>query len=504
MDTLFRIAHTGSFNVSIQALILVSHVVTSSRSGADALVVRFYRALYDSLLDTRLAHSSKQALYLNMLFKAMRADTSVARSAAFVKRLVQTLGSHQPPFICGALHLLGEMRRSGSNALTRQVIAASPALRSMLTDPEDDDGDEHFVDAPTEPVDDAASDADEDAAAPKADAGGYDARKREPLYAKAQSSCLWELVRRRDTASLTLQIPLTRHWHPAVALHATELLSGQRPSTESDLEQHTLSRFLDRFAYRDVGVKTAVKGPSAMQPARAGADAGAVRLRRGAAPSQRDVVNDPSFWAKDVAAVPVDQLFFHRFFSRRERESRDKDAKKARRKRAREDGDEEGDAASVADGGVEDASDAGSLDEDEVFAAMMRSRGQLDGVEGTGLSDDGGDADADEDAAFAYSDDEADAPVEDDDDEDAMSAFGEDADDLQGSELEDDEAESLFPPETGAPTLTAAEVLALVSKPATDSRSRRDKRRKLKHLGTFATAEDWQAIIDGAAGLGDE
>ena len=53
--------------------------------------------------------SSKQAMYLNMLFKALKADTSQARVMAFIKRLLQMLGIHQPPFICGALYLLGEV-----------------------------------------------------------------------------------------------------------------------------------------------------------------------------------------------------------------------------------------------------------------------------------------------------------------------------------------------------------------------------------------------------------
>lgn len=48
-------------------------------------------------------------MYLNLVFKAIKADTSAKRQAAFVKRLTQILGLHQPPFICGALFLLGEV-----------------------------------------------------------------------------------------------------------------------------------------------------------------------------------------------------------------------------------------------------------------------------------------------------------------------------------------------------------------------------------------------------------
>jgi ribosome biogenesis protein MAK21 len=106
MDTLFKITHAGTFNTSLQALALIFQVCQARAAVSD----RFYRTLYDSLHDERLMTSSKQAMYLNMLFKALKADTSQPRVMAFIKRLLQMLGIHQPPFICGALYLLGEVR----------------------------------------------------------------------------------------------------------------------------------------------------------------------------------------------------------------------------------------------------------------------------------------------------------------------------------------------------------------------------------------------------------
>jgi ribosome biogenesis protein MAK21 len=105
MDTLFKITHAGTFNTSIQALQLIFQVSQARHVVSD----RFYRTLYDSLFDSRLVTSSKQAMYLNLLFKALKADASLPRVMAFVKRLLQMLGLHQPPFICGALYLLGEV-----------------------------------------------------------------------------------------------------------------------------------------------------------------------------------------------------------------------------------------------------------------------------------------------------------------------------------------------------------------------------------------------------------
>jgi len=48
-------------------------------------------------------------MYLNLLFKALRVDKNLGRVMAFVKRLLQVMMGHQPPFICGALYLLGEV-----------------------------------------------------------------------------------------------------------------------------------------------------------------------------------------------------------------------------------------------------------------------------------------------------------------------------------------------------------------------------------------------------------
>lgn len=99
--------------MGIQALMLIFQVSSRQQSVSD----RFYRVLYDTLLDHRLAESSKQAMYLNLLFKALKADTSSKRVAAFVKRLIQILAYHQPPFVCGALYLLGEVSRFHNKGL---------------------------------------------------------------------------------------------------------------------------------------------------------------------------------------------------------------------------------------------------------------------------------------------------------------------------------------------------------------------------------------------------
>ncbi|EHL00902.1 hypothetical protein M7I_3297 [Glarea lozoyensis 74030] len=174
MDTLFRITHSSNFNTSVQALMLIEQLATTKHLAVE----RFYRTLYESLLDPRLITSSKHALYLNLLFRAIRADINIKRVKAFTKRLLQVVTLHQPPFICGVIYLI------------RELETLFPTLKTLISEPELDDEDEEevFRDVPEEgeaPI----------AEQPKKSrlTQTYDGRKREPEDSNADKSCLWEI-----------------------------------------------------------------------------------------------------------------------------------------------------------------------------------------------------------------------------------------------------------------------------------------------------------------------
>jgi len=182
LDTLFRITHSSNFNTSVQALMLIQQLAASKHLAVE----RFYRTLYESLLDPRLVTSSKQALYLNLLYRAMKNDADVRRVKAFVKRLIQILGLHQPPFACGILFLVAE------------IEGTFPDLHALLTVPEDndEDGEETFRDATGDST--AATAVQEKPAVPAPRASAYDGRKRDPEHSNAHRSCLWEIVGHRE------------------------------------------------------------------------------------------------------------------------------------------------------------------------------------------------------------------------------------------------------------------------------------------------------------------
>lgn len=159
---------------------LIQQLTATHQVAAD----RFYRTLYESLLDPRVATSSKQSLYLNLLYKSLKNDMSIKRVKAFVKRIVQVLGLHQPSFICGAFFLIRELEK------------AYPGLLTLIDQPEEDDsdGEEVFRDVPDEEDEPAAGKSDKATEPANKVNNGYDARKRDPLHSNADKSCLWELV----------------------------------------------------------------------------------------------------------------------------------------------------------------------------------------------------------------------------------------------------------------------------------------------------------------------
>lgn len=446
LDTIFRVAHSTNFNTSIQALMLLQQISSKKHFGAD----RFYRTLYASLLDPRLFTSSKQVMYLNLLYKSLKADLNAKRVQAFVKRLLQTITMHEPSFACGVLFLIHELS------------ATFPSIRKMLTEPEvdDEDEEEHFVDVP------------ETGENPNEVNGKhssqrkilYDPRKRNPEHALAERTCLWDVL------------PLLRHFHPSVALFAEAVYGTKEMPPKPDPTQHTLMHFLDRFVYRNPKTKQdKAHGSSIMQPM-AGSNAADLLVKPGEN-GTRMPLNSEAFWAKKVENVAADEVFFHNYFN-----AAGNTKKKAQPKKEKKDKDEDS----------EDEDEG----EDEIWQAIANSRPEVEGPdsdddlsmgdlesaysdsgdEGSeGGIDLGGDDGSDVDSeAFAEMDgmddgsDMEDVPNFDDSDEDAMI---DDEDDV------------------------AVDVEAEPEDKTARNKKKRQERKKLKSLPTFASAEDYAKLL---------
>lgn len=452
MDTIFRVAHSANFNTAIQALMLLQQISSTKHYGAE----RFYRTLYESLLDPRLFASSKQVMYLNLLYKSLKADLNAKRVQAFVKRLLQIITMHEPPFVCGVLYLISELE------------STFPSIRGMMTEAEveDEDEEERFVDAPEEGADAVQQPPPRTGAVANKNQG-YDARKRDPEHAHADRSCLWELL------------PFLQHFHPSVALFAEALLLAQPMPPKPDPTKHTLMHFLDRFVYRNAKSKPAGShGASIMQPM-AGSNAADLLVKPGEGTTKAGApVNSEAFWQKKVEDVAADEVFFHSYFNQSGGKKRSKVADKKQNRRAEDDD--------------EDASDEEG--EEEIWQAIAQSRPD---VEGPDEDDDLSMGDLE--SLYSASDDEEgsepglDLGGGDDDEEGGVDGLDDEMDGLPELDSEDD---ALLDSDEDVPfDLEEAEPEAEPEKGVSTSQKKRKERKKLKALPVFASADDYAKLL---------
>ncbi|KIW37854.1 uncharacterized protein PV06_09839 [Exophiala oligosperma] len=437
METLFKITHSSNFNTGVQAMMLIQQLSTTHRASND----RFYRILYESLLDPRLLASSKQQLYLNLLHRSLKADLNVKRVKAFVKRLVQILSLHEPSFICGAFFLVQDLE------------ATFPSLAGLIDQPEDHDDDEEVF-----------RDVDEDGDQPaltlpdKPQSTFYDGHKRAPEHSNADNSCLWEVF------------PFLAHFHPSVSVSAEHLLRHTKLPGKPDLNLHTLSHFLDRFVYRNPKLSSAgLRGSSIMQPM--ANDTSNVLIGSTLGAARKLPVNSVEFKTRKQEDVAAEDIFFHQYFS--SLGSAGSNKPKAQKKSRDE--------------------DDGSVDEDEVWKAMMESAPELEGAE---ESDDDLDVSDIDSELMASSEDDQD---EDDDEEVDLdpALFDEDDDDLVQMPGEDEDGSA----DEGASDFEGFGEDLPSGKERSKERSKEDKARakkskKAKNLPTFASAADYAKMLD--------
>ncbi|CAI5740507.1 unnamed protein product [Hyaloperonospora brassicae] len=345
VDALFQVVHRAHHSTSVQALMLLFQVMKSTDSVSD----RFYTALYDKLIDPKVRETSKHTLFLNLVFRAMKADVSPARSSAFMKRLLQLASAMPPAFTCAVLFLLSEL------------LKAKPQLRTLVDQPEGGSGNgdvadlEHFCDADkdsrgldcdeeesceegttTEEAglqtqDDGVTDAERSAkilaqmfgetdtvgekskkavvvsydvestatstdcrkTAAVANGCSYDASKRNPLFSGAETTCAWELDM------------LAHHYHPSVQSFTRQLLDNKGMGIQysgDPLVDFTMHAFFEKFVNKKPRHKVAeMRG-----------NTGAKAKNWTFAP-----INTETVLQENEANVDASDRFFYKFFKER-------------------------------------------------------------------------------------------------------------------------------------------------------------------------------------------
>lgn len=452
-EALFQVAHAQSLMSATQALSFLFQVAQINSVVSD----RFYRALYSRIMDTAVAGESKQALFMNLLFNAMKADVSAKRVKAYAKRLLQSALQSSPGFAAGALLVLSEVMVARRRGLLKSFVVLSEGddADEVFEDVEekesekDGEEDEHFdKDGSVAHSDVYEGKAKSDATAAKtrnddgdvvatrprsAGAGtvvwgsGYDPTKRDPSHARAEESCLWELV------------ALCSHYHPSVVSFAKRLREDMAAvEYKGDpLKDFTLGAFLDKFSYR--------------KPKKHVVDS--LHGRRSSRLSERPLVNTEEFrQLGEAGQIEEDEKFYLRFFQ-------------TNPERTRTGTGAPGDEAAP-DGADADAADRNSdSEEEQAFEqAMVEEMRRLGG--GAAGPGDVDDAEDDEVRAFA-------------------STFGDDVLDDSGEiSSEDDNADGM------RLVLSSDE-----EEVADDSQQKKKKKRLSKAAPTFAPVEDYAEVL---------
>jgi ribosome biogenesis protein MAK21 len=380
---------------------------------------RFYRILYESLLDPRLANSSKHTIYLNLLLRAIKADHDTRRVKAFAKRMLQITSLHQAPFVSGILYVVS------------QACQAFPDLATLIEDPEDRP---------------AHTDAD-----PMLEFEGYDGRNRNPEYSNAHRGALWELE------------PLFAHFHPAVTGGVACASSCLEPASKPDLEHHTLMKFLDKISFKAPKTCQHSRGISIMQPYLASGSSVRDSWLGPRSSVKYSAINTPAFWDRKLADVAAEDVFFHRYFSQIPKQHTTS-----------------GKSRPLA---PEQLSDD---EEDEIWKALVSAQDDTD-VE---LSQDT-DADGFEDDASIFSDTSSFGSMRSGDE---GKAVGNTTDDLLVSQPI--EHGDLFG--VNNPSWDRADTPRHTNRddsPNNSRQSKQDRRRSLKGLPTFASADEYEALL---------
>ncbi|PBC32396.1 CCAAT/enhancer-binding protein zeta [Apis cerana cerana] len=257
IDSVYKVVHIGSFNVSLNALNLLYQV-----SKDEAQSNRFYSAFYRKLLDLQIGIANKRALFLNLLFRVLQNDHNKQRSYAFIKRTLQIILYFPANMACATLYIISK------------VLHTHKELKTLLLKPQDcikienDDSETKNNSLNLENISYLSNDKsnlensillmniasicniDKEMKSEnelknniKIDfntSKEYDPFCRNPLYAGITKSSNTELV------------TLSKHYHPSVALFANTILEGKLIDYMGDpLEDLSLMRFLDRYVFKN-------------------------------------------------------------------------------------------------------------------------------------------------------------------------------------------------------------------------------------------------------------
>ncbi|XP_043523948.1 CCAAT/enhancer-binding protein zeta isoform X2 [Frieseomelitta varia] len=316
IDSVYKVVHIGSFNVSLNALNLLYQITGKD----EAQSTRFYSTFYRKLLDPQIGIANKRALFLNLLFRVLKNDRNKQRIYAFIKRSLQIALYFPANMTCAILYVISQVLHTHKGLKTillkpqdfikignKNVESKDSSLSSEnISCPDDDEKledtilltnviSEHNINGQTQCENETENNVKIDFDTHKE----YDPFCRNPLYAGITKNLNTELIM------------LSKHYHPSVALFANTTLEGKPIDYTGDpLEDLSLMRFLDRYVF---------KNPKKLENKRVHKKNDPLAQRAGYTPKGiRSVpIDSMSYINETEGRIPVDELYLYRYLKKR-------------------------------------------------------------------------------------------------------------------------------------------------------------------------------------------
>lgn len=175
-------------------------------------------------MDSSISTSSKKSFLLNLIYKSLKRDKTVARKVAIARRLLQVSNLDEPFLACASLYTISEANKNSEAKNDTASRKSEEAEQSEEKLPSTNQS------------------------KPKSES--YDVGVRNPLYSNADRENLWEF-------SL-----LSKNFHPSVNEFVSSLLVGGEVTYDGDpFNDFTRIKFLDKFVFKNPkkGVKASNK-----------------------------------------------------------------------------------------------------------------------------------------------------------------------------------------------------------------------------------------------------
>ncbi|XP_076278101.1 nucleolar complex protein 1 [Lasioglossum baleicum] len=316
IDSVYKVVHVGSFNVSLNALNLLHQVTGKDQVQSD----RFYSTFYRKLLDPQIGVVNKRALFLNLLFRVLQKDKKIPRLYAFIRRSLQVALYFPANMTCAILYVISKIIYNHKE-LKNSLLKSRMCIKIENEDAETENTlfSTEDVDELDKPINSENSilltniaivrdeneetksqlKVDDDIKVELPKEKEYDPFYRNPLYAGITQDLSAELI------------TLSKHYHPSVALFASTIIEGKLIDYTGDpLEDLSLMRFLDRYVF---------KNPKKLEDKKVQRRNDPLAQRAGYTPKgiRCIPVDSVSYLNEREERIPVDELFLYRYLNKK-------------------------------------------------------------------------------------------------------------------------------------------------------------------------------------------